>query len=69
MRPDREEYARALTQVKATIKARRADVALAGSAAMIMHLAWSAGYWKQEITARVSGGRSIPSPVLPFAAS
>jgi succinoglycan biosynthesis protein ExoA len=50
-------------------RARRADVALAGSAAMIMHLAWSAGYWKQEIAARASGGRSIPAPVLPFAAS
>ncbi len=51
------------------VRARRADVALAGSAAMIMHLAWSAGYWKQEIAARASGGRSIPAPVLPFAAS
>lgn len=51
------------------MKARRADVALSGSAAMIMHLAWSAGYWKQEIAARASGGRSLPSPVLPFAAS
>lgn len=50
-------------------RARRADVALSGSAAMIMHLAWSAGYWKQEIAARASGGRSIPAPVLPFAAS
>lgn len=50
-------------------RARRADVALSGSAAMIMHLAWSAGYWKQEIAARASGGRSIPAPVLPFTAS
>ncbi len=51
------------------IRERRADVALSGSAAMIMHLGWSAGYWKQAIVARVSGGRSIPAPVLPFAAS
>lgn len=51
------------------LRERRADVAWAGSAAMIMHFAWSAGYWKQEIVARVSGGRSIPAPVLPFAAS
>lgn len=51
------------------LRERRADVAWAGSAAMIMHLAWSAGYWKQEIVARASGGRSIPAPVLPFAAS
>ncbi|WP_073975861.1 glycosyltransferase family 2 protein [Erythrobacter donghaensis] len=51
------------------LRARRADVALAGSAAMIMHAAWSAGYWKQEIAARMSGGRSVPAPVLPFAAS
>ncbi|MBI1403133.1 MAG: glycosyltransferase [Porphyrobacter sp.] len=50
-------------------KARRADVALSGSAAMIMHLGWSAGYWKQEIVARASGGRSVPAPALPFAAS
>jgi succinoglycan biosynthesis protein ExoA len=51
------------------LRERRADVALSGSAAMIMHLAWSAGYWKQEISARASGGRSIPAPALPFAAS
>ncbi len=51
------------------VKQRRADVAWAGTAAMIMHFAWSAGYWKQEIAARVSGGRSIPAPALPFAAS
>lgn len=51
------------------LKARRGDVALAGSAAMIMHLAWSAGYWKQEIAVRASGGRAAPAPVLPFAAS
>lgn len=51
------------------LRARRADVAWAGSAAMIMHLAWSAGYWKQEIAARASGGKAIPAPVLPFAAS
>ena len=50
-------------------RAGRADIALAGSAAMIMHLAWSAGYWKQEIIARASGGRSVPAPALPFAAS
>jgi succinoglycan biosynthesis protein ExoA len=50
------------------LRQRRADVALAGSAAMIMHLGWSAGYWKQEISARASGGRSIPAPALPFAA-
>lgn len=48
---------------------RRADTAWAGSAAMIMHLAWSTGYWKQEIAARASGGRSVPPPSLPFAAS
>lgn len=47
----------------------RADAAWAGSAAMIMHLAWSAGYWKQEIGALASGGRSLPGPALPFAAS
>jgi succinoglycan biosynthesis protein ExoA len=51
------------------IRERRADVAFAGTAAMIMHAAWSAGYWKQEISARISGGRSIPAPALPFAAS
>jgi succinoglycan biosynthesis protein ExoA len=51
------------------LRDRRADVALSGSAAMIMHLAWSAGYWKQEISARASGGRSIPAPALPFVAS
>jgi succinoglycan biosynthesis protein ExoA len=55
--------------VALALKARSADVAWAGSAAMIMHCAWSAGYWKQEIVARVSGGRSIPAPALPFAAS
>lgn len=51
------------------LRERRADTLWAGSAAMIMHGAWSAGYWKQEIAARVSGGRSVPAPVLPFAAS
>lgn len=51
------------------IRERRADTLWAGTAAMIMHLAWSAGYWKQEIVARASGGRSIPAPALPFAAS
>lgn len=51
------------------LRARRADIAWAGSAAMIMHFAWSAGYWKQEIAARISGGRALPAPVLPFAAS
>ncbi|MFO6448763.1 glycosyltransferase family 2 protein [Erythrobacter sp. NE805] len=51
------------------LRERRADVAWAGTAAMIMHLGWSAGYWKQEISARISGGRSIPAPALPFAAS
>lgn len=51
------------------VRARRADVALAGTAAMIMHLAWGTGYWKQEIAARASGGRSVPAPALPFAAS
>jgi len=51
------------------VRERRADTLWAGTAAMIMHLAWSAGYWKQEIGARASGGRSIPSPALPFAAS
>ncbi len=51
------------------IREKRAAVALAGTAAMIMHVAWSAGYWKQEIVARVSGGRSIPAPALPFATS
>lgn len=48
---------------------KRADIAWAGTAAMIMHFGWSAGYWKQEISARTSGGRSIPAPALPFAAS
>ena len=51
------------------LQERRAEVAWAGTAAMIMHLAWSAGYWKQEISARTSGGRSIPAPALPFTAS
>jgi succinoglycan biosynthesis protein ExoA len=51
------------------LRERRAGALWAGSAAMIMHLAWSAGYWKQEIAARASGGRSVPAPVLPFAAS
>lgn len=51
------------------LRERRADAAWAGSAAMIMHLAWSAGYWKQEIVTRASGGRSVPAPSLPFAAS
>lgn len=51
------------------VQERRADVAWAGTAAMIMHFAWSAGYWKQEISARTSGGRSVPAPALPFAAS
>jgi succinoglycan biosynthesis protein ExoA len=51
------------------LRARRGDVAWAGTAAMIMHLGWSAGYWKQEISARASGGRSVPAPALPFAAS
>lgn len=51
------------------LRERRADVAWAGSAAMIMHFGWSAGYWKQEIGALASGGRSLPGPALPFAAS
>jgi succinoglycan biosynthesis protein ExoA len=51
------------------VRERRADVAWAGTAAMIMHFAWSAGYWKQEISARTSGGKSVPAPALPFAAS
>ncbi|MEQ5787974.1 glycosyltransferase family 2 protein [Erythrobacter sp. NFXS35] len=51
------------------LRERRADAAWAGSAAMIMHLGWSAGYWKQEIGALASGGRSLPGPSLPFAAS
>lgn len=51
------------------VQKRRADVAWAGTAAMIMHFAWSAGYWKQEISARASGGRSVPAPALPFATS
>lgn len=51
------------------LRERRVDVAWAGSAAMIMHFGWSAGYWKQEIWALVSGGRSLPVPALPFAAS
>lgn len=51
------------------VEQRRAGTAWAGTAAMIMHLAWSTGYWKQEIAALVSGGRSIPGPALPFAAS
>jgi len=51
------------------VRERRADTLWAGTAAMIMHLAWSAGYWKQEISARASGGRSVPAPALPFAAS
>lgn len=55
--------------ISLALRERRADVAWAGSAAMIMHLAWSAGYWKQEIAARASGGRSIPAPALPFAVS
>lgn len=49
------------------VRARRADIAWAGTAAMIMHFAWSAGYWKQEISARTSGGKSVPAPALPFA--
>lgn len=51
------------------LRERRTDVAFAGTAAMIMHFAWSAGYWKHVIVARASGGRSIPAPVLPFPAS
>ena len=51
------------------LRERKAAAAWAGSAAMIMHLGWSAGYWKQEIRAVVSGGRSLPFPALPFAAS
>lgn len=51
------------------LRERRADAAWAGSAAMIMHLGWSAGYWKQEIGALASGGRSLPGEALPFAAS
>ena len=51
------------------LREKRTAVAWAGTAAMIMHFAWSAGYWKQEISARTSGGRSIPAPALPFAAS
>ncbi|WP_296718897.1 glycosyltransferase family 2 protein [Erythrobacter sp.] len=51
------------------LRQRRADAAWAGSAAMIMHVGWSAGYWKQEIGALASGGRSLPGPALPFAAS
>ncbi len=51
------------------VRERRAATAWAGTAAMIMHFAWSAGYWKQEIAARISGGRALPAPVLPFAAS
>lgn len=51
------------------LKERRADTAWAGSAAMLMHLGWSAGYWKQEIGALASGGKSLPGSALPFAAS
>jgi succinoglycan biosynthesis protein ExoA len=51
------------------VREGRADAAWAGSAAMIMHLGWSAGYWKQEIGALASGGKSLPRPALPFAAS
>lgn len=48
---------------------RHPATAWAGTAAMIMHFAWSAGYWKQEIAARASGGRSLPPPSLPFTAT
>lgn len=51
------------------LRERRADTAWAGSAAMIMHFGWSAGYWRQELGAVASGGRSLPGPALPFAAS
>lgn len=51
------------------LRERRIDAAWAGSAAMIMHFGWSAGYWKQEIGALASGGKSLPGPALPFAAS
>jgi succinoglycan biosynthesis protein ExoA len=55
--------------VALALRERRADAAWAGSAAMIMHFGWSAGYWKQEIAALASGGRSLPGPALPFAVS
>lgn len=51
------------------VRERRVASAWAGSAAMIMHFGWSAGYWKQEIRALASGGKSLPGPALPFAAS
>jgi succinoglycan biosynthesis protein ExoA len=51
------------------LRERNGAAAWAGSAAMIMHFGWSAGYWKQEIRALVSGGKSLPCPALPFAAS
>jgi succinoglycan biosynthesis protein ExoA len=42
------------------IRTRDACVAMSGPAAMIMHLGWSAGFWREMIAARPPGPFSAP---------
>jgi succinoglycan biosynthesis protein ExoA len=36
----------------AAIRQRKADIALAGVSAMVMHLGWSVGFWLQLLGSR-----------------
>jgi succinoglycan biosynthesis protein ExoA len=49
------------------LKAGRADVALAGPAAMIMHFAWSAGFWRRLLQDFLRPDAPGSEPLLPFA--
>jgi succinoglycan biosynthesis protein ExoA len=49
------------------VRARDPDIALAGPAAMIMHLAWSAGFWSQLISHTLA--RRVEAPEAPFRAA
>ena len=52
--------------VKLAFEQRRADVLYAGTAAMIMHFAWSLGFWRQLVEAFLRPAASGSEPLLPF---
>lgn len=49
------------------LRHRRADMLQAGTAAMIMHCAWSLGFWRRLAGDLVRPGAAGTSPRLPFA--
>lgn len=49
------------------VRHRRADMVHAGSAAMIMHCAWSLGFWRRFTGDLVRPGGEGSEPLLPFA--